>query len=67
MYKVLMIEDDAMIGDMVTMYLKEEGFHVIREANGVKGLQHTAIPTRSYFAGLGAARYGRSSDLSSSS
>lgn len=38
MYKVLMIEDDAMIGDMVTMYLKEEGFHVIREENGVGGI-----------------------------
>ena len=42
MYKVLMIEDDAMIGDMVTMYLKEEGFHVIREENGVGGI--AAIP-----------------------
>lgn len=38
MYKVLMIEDDAMIGDMVTMYLKEEGFHVIREDNGSGGI-----------------------------
>jgi DNA-binding response OmpR family regulator len=38
MYKVLMIEDDAMIGDMVTMYLKEEGFHVIREENGTSGI-----------------------------
>ncbi|OAS18405.1 response regulator transcription factor [Paenibacillus oryzisoli] len=42
MYKVLMIEDDAMIGDMVTMYLKEEGFQVIREENGTSGI--AAIP-----------------------
>lgn len=38
MYKVLIIEDDAMIGDMVTMYLSEEGFHVIRKANGAEGI-----------------------------
>lgn len=38
MYKVLIIEDDAMIGDMVTMYLNEEGFHVIRKANGAEGI-----------------------------
>lgn len=43
MYKVLMIEDDAMIGDMVTMYLREEGFQVIRESNGKEGI--AAIPT----------------------
>ncbi|OCT16564.1 DNA-binding response regulator [Paenibacillus pectinilyticus] len=42
MYKVLMIEDDAMIGDMVTMYLREEGFQVIRESNGRRGV--AAIP-----------------------
>ncbi|MDR6554926.1 response regulator transcription factor [Paenibacillus qinlingensis] len=42
MYKVLMIEDDAMIGDMVTMYLKEEGFHIIRKENGMSGI--AAIP-----------------------
>ena len=39
MYKVLMIEDDAMIGDMVTMYLSEEGFHVIRRRMGQKALR----------------------------
>ncbi|WNR45659.1 response regulator transcription factor [Paenibacillus roseipurpureus] len=38
MYKVLMIEDDALIGDMVSMYLKEEGFRVIREENGKDGI-----------------------------
>lgn len=39
MYKVLIIEDDALIGDMVTMYLSEEGFQVIRKANGSEGLE----------------------------
>ncbi|NEW08503.1 response regulator transcription factor [Paenibacillus sp. SYP-B3998] len=39
MYKVLVIEDDAMIGDMVSMYLGEEGFKVIRHENGRDGLQ----------------------------
>ncbi|MBD0383412.1 response regulator transcription factor [Paenibacillus sedimenti] len=39
MYKVLVIEDDAMIGDMVSMYLGEEGFQVIRHENGRDGLQ----------------------------
>ncbi|OPH60323.1 DNA-binding response regulator [Paenibacillus ferrarius] len=38
MYKVLMIEDDAMIGDMVSMYLGEEGFQVIRKENGAEGV-----------------------------
>ncbi|MEC0228765.1 response regulator transcription factor [Paenibacillus alba] len=38
MYKVLMIEDDAMIGDMVSMYLGEEGFQVIRKENGTEGV-----------------------------
>ncbi|UKS27544.1 response regulator transcription factor [Paenibacillus sp. HWE-109] len=39
MYKVLMIEDDAMIGDMVSMYLGEEGFTVMRKENGQDGAE----------------------------
>lgn len=39
MYKVLVIEDDAMIGDMVTMYLGEEGFQVLRMETGEKGIE----------------------------
>jgi DNA-binding response OmpR family regulator len=39
MHKILVIEDDAMIGDMVSMYLGEEGFQVIRYENGMDGLQ----------------------------
>ncbi|NOU99771.1 response regulator transcription factor [Paenibacillus planticolens] len=39
MYKVLIIEDDPMIGDMISMYLGEEGFHVIRMETGQKGLE----------------------------
>ncbi|MDD9271336.1 response regulator transcription factor [Paenibacillus sp. GCM10023248] len=39
MYKVLVIEDDAMIGDMITMYLGEEGFEVMRTETGGKGIE----------------------------
>ncbi|MFC5447560.1 response regulator transcription factor [Paenibacillus aestuarii] len=39
MYKVLVIEDDAVIGDMVSMYLGEEGFHVVRYETGHAGLE----------------------------
>ncbi|MEW9700737.1 response regulator transcription factor [Paenibacillus sp. SI8] len=39
MYKVLLIEDDAMIGDMVSMYLGEEGFQVVRYENGTEGFR----------------------------
>jgi DNA-binding response OmpR family regulator len=38
MDKVLVIEDDAIIGDMLLMYLKEEGFDVTRKAAGKEGL-----------------------------
>ncbi|MGG1552218.1 response regulator transcription factor [Paenibacillus ferrarius] len=39
MFKVLMIEDDALIGDMVKMFLKEEGFIVTRKTNGADGIE----------------------------
>ncbi|MBA2940486.1 response regulator transcription factor [Paenibacillus sp. CGMCC 1.16610] len=39
MYKVLIIEDDPMIGDMISMYLGEEGFEVIRMETGQKGIE----------------------------
>lgn len=38
MYKVLVIEDEAIIGDMLSMYLVEEGFSVKRVDTGAKGL-----------------------------
>lgn len=38
MHKVLVIEDDAIIGDMLVMYLDEEGFNVSRKATGKEGL-----------------------------
>lgn len=34
MYKVFIIEDDALIGDMLCMYLSEEGYEVERAENG---------------------------------
>lgn len=39
MYKVLIIEDDPMIGDMISMYLGEEGFEVIRVETGQEGIE----------------------------
>ena len=51
MYKVLIIEDDAMVGDMVSMYLGEEGFHVIRKENGEEGIALLNSLTRYYFVG----------------
>ncbi|MBO9608890.1 MAG: response regulator transcription factor [Paenibacillaceae bacterium] len=38
MDKVLLIEDDMMIGEMLAMYLSEEGFEVKRVENGTEGL-----------------------------
>ncbi|WP_282941163.1 response regulator transcription factor [Paenibacillus sp. RC67] len=38
MYKVLLIEDDHMVGEMSTMYLSEEGYSVERAENGKEGL-----------------------------
>ncbi|WP_028547591.1 response regulator transcription factor [Paenibacillus sp. UNC451MF] len=38
MYKVLVIEDDHMVGEMSTMYLSEEGYTVERAENGKEGL-----------------------------
>lgn len=39
MDKVLIIEDDNMIGEMLTMYLSEEGYAVKRVETGLLGLQ----------------------------
>ncbi|MFH5182113.1 response regulator transcription factor [Paenibacillus sp. TAB 01] len=39
MYKVLLIEDDNMVGDMSTMYLSEEGYSVKRAVDGKEGMQ----------------------------
>ncbi|MCS7458851.1 response regulator transcription factor [Paenibacillus doosanensis] len=39
MYKVLVIEDDNMVGEMSTMYLSEEGYSVKRAESGSHGLQ----------------------------
>ncbi|TXK84484.1 response regulator transcription factor [Paenibacillus sp. N3.4] len=38
MDKILLIEDDDIIGGMICMYLKEEGFFVLRTLNGQDGL-----------------------------
>ncbi|GGG06767.1 response regulator transcription factor [Paenibacillus abyssi] len=38
MYKVLVIEDDTIMGDMLSMYLSEEGYSVKQAANGEDGL-----------------------------
>ncbi|MFD0697748.1 response regulator transcription factor [Paenibacillus sp. GCM10027628] len=38
MVKVLLIEDDDIIGEMICMYLSEEGFHVQRTHNGQDGI-----------------------------
>ncbi|MDF2962348.1 MAG: DNA-binding response regulator [Paenibacillus sp.] len=39
MHKVLVIEDDSMVGEMSMMYLSEEGYFVRRAANGKEGIQ----------------------------
>lgn len=41
MYKVLIIEDDVMMNNMLSMYLTEEGYEVQQAFNGTTGL-HTA-------------------------
>jgi len=41
MYKVLIIEDDVMMNNMLSMYLTEEGYEVQQAFNGSTGL-HTA-------------------------
>jgi DNA-binding response OmpR family regulator len=38
MVKVLLIEDDDIIGEMICMYLSEEGFEVLRTHNGEEGV-----------------------------
>ncbi|SFE83178.1 DNA-binding response regulator, OmpR family, contains REC and winged-helix (wHTH) domain [Paenibacillus catalpae] len=39
MYKVLVIEDDVMMRDMLSMYLSEEGYSVRQAGTGEEGLQ----------------------------
>ncbi|MHA6482302.1 response regulator transcription factor [Paenibacillus sp. strain BS8-2] len=39
MYKVLVIEDDVMMSNMISMYLTEEGYQVSQAFRGDKGLQ----------------------------
>lgn len=39
MYKVLVIEDDVMMSNMLSMYLTEEGYHVSQAFQGDEGLQ----------------------------
>ncbi len=42
MDRVLLIEDDDIIGEMICMYLKEEDFLVLRCHNGQEGLTASA-------------------------
>ncbi len=42
MYKVLVIEDDVMMSDMLSMYLAEEGYSVMQAYRGADGLRLTA-------------------------
>lgn len=42
MYKVLVIEDDIMMSNMLSMYLTEEGYQVSQAFRGDEGLQHAA-------------------------
>ncbi|MFC6332922.1 response regulator transcription factor [Paenibacillus septentrionalis] len=39
MYKVLVVEDDVMMSDMLSMYLTEEGYDVKQAFDGKQGLQ----------------------------
>jgi len=39
MYKVLVVEDDVMMSDMLSMYLSEEGYEVRQAFDGNQGLQ----------------------------
>ncbi|NOU96540.1 response regulator [Paenibacillus sp. LMG 31456] len=39
MHRVLVIEDDSMVGEMSMMHLSEEGYNVRRAVNGKEGLQ----------------------------
>lgn len=39
MYKVLVVEDDVMMNDMLSMYLSEEGYEVNQAFTGEEGLQ----------------------------
>ncbi|MCM3633762.1 MULTISPECIES: response regulator transcription factor [Paenibacillus] len=39
MYKVLVVEDDVMMSDMLSMYLSEEGYEVKQAFDGTEGFQ----------------------------
>ncbi|MBW7476025.1 response regulator transcription factor [Paenibacillus oenotherae] len=39
MYKILVIEDDVMMSDMLSMYLSEEGYDIRQAQNGADGLE----------------------------
>ncbi|MBM7568974.1 response regulator transcription factor [Paenibacillus sacheonensis] len=39
MYKLLVIEDDVMMSDMLSMYMSGEGYEIKQAENGEKGLQ----------------------------
>ncbi|OXM84376.1 response regulator transcription factor [Paenibacillus rigui] len=43
MYKVFIIEDDALIGDMLSMYLAEEGYGVERAENGKSAMAYLEL------------------------
>ncbi|WP_219835181.1 response regulator transcription factor [Paenibacillus sp. R14(2021)] len=39
MYKILVIEDDVMMSDMLSMYMSEEGYEIKQAENGEQGLR----------------------------
>ncbi|RAP74486.1 response regulator transcription factor [Paenibacillus montanisoli] len=39
MYKILVIEDDVMMSDMLSMYMSEEGYEIQQAASGAQGLK----------------------------
>ena len=43
-HKLLMIEDDARLAEMVAQYLEQNGFSVSRAGDGLGGLEHLANP-----------------------
>jgi DNA-binding response OmpR family regulator len=43
-HKLLMIEDDARLAEMVAQYLEQNGFSVSRAGDGLSGLDHLASP-----------------------
>ncbi len=43
MHKILIIEDDPIMGDMLSMYLQEEGYLVQQAHTGIEGLRLLAV------------------------